>query len=497
MPVYDRHWQPGKGENDMTDKILKELHPLFYPKNIAVVGASPKADPLLGNQGNNYIKGSIAQNFTGKIFPVHPKADAILGFKAYRRVKDIPDLIDLVIFTVPAEAAIEVMEDCIEKKVKFVHLYTAGFAESGRKKYIEIEKKLIEMAKSSGIRIVGPNCMGIYSPEGGLAFQPLFPAVSGPLGFFSQSGQMAGMFVMKAAAQGLKFSKVVSFGNARDLKAHDFLRYFAADENTKLMASYIEGLQEGKTFMEAVAGITCRKPLVVFKGGVTDGGTRAVMSHTASIAGSSQLWNALCKQHGIISVESLEEMIFTLVALQRVPYPKGKNVVILGGAGGGSVTMTDMAEKAGLNVPQFSPATIKKLEAIVPAEGTSVKNPLDVGMRFFASGKFKEFVELVRDDPNTDALIFSQPIGMFQRFAGREGVDMILNMTVELQKLFMKPIFIIIEPTDGFGGDNIVQEVRERYNAAGLAAFPDFRIGAKVARYLADYQAFLSGNVRV
>ena len=202
--------------------MIEELHHLFHPKNIAVVGASPKSDPLMMNQGNNYIKGSIEQNFSGKIFPVHPRAKAILGFPAYSRVRDIPEPVDLVIFTVPAEASLEVMKDCVAKGVKYVHLYTAGFGESGREAFLEMEKNLIEMARKNGIRIVGPNCMGIYCPEGGLAFQPFFPTTPGPIGFFSQSGQMAGMFVMNAAAQGLRFSKVVSFGNARDLKAHEF-----------------------------------------------------------------------------------------------------------------------------------------------------------------------------------------------------------------------------------------------------------------------------------
>ena len=195
----------------MSDNLLQELHPLFHPKNIAVVGASPKIDLMMMSQGNNYIKGSIEQNFSGKIFPVHPRAKAILGFPAYPRVRDIPEPLDLVIFTVPAEASLEVMKDCVEKEVKFVHLYTAGFGESGRDDFLEMEKKLIDLARKNGIRIVGPNCMGIYCPEGGLAFQPLFPNVPGPVGFFSQSGQMAGMFVMNAASQGLRFSKVVSF----------------------------------------------------------------------------------------------------------------------------------------------------------------------------------------------------------------------------------------------------------------------------------------------
>jgi acyl-CoA synthetase (NDP forming) len=476
----------------MSDNILQELHYLFHPKNIAVVGASPKADPMMMNQGNNYIRGSIEQNFSGKIYPVHPKAEAVLGFPAYARVRDIPDPVDLVIFTIPAEAALEVMEDCAAKGVKFVHLYTAGFGETARETYAQIEKNLVQMAKQNGIRIVGPNCMGIYCPEGGLAFQPFFPTTAGPIGFFSQSGQMAGMFVMKSAAHGLRFSKVVSFGNARDLKAHDFLNYLAQDEKTKIIGSYLEGLDDGRPFVEAAKTITRKKPLVIYKGGLSEGGTRAAMSHTAAIAGSSQIWQALCRQTGIISVFSFDELIFTLSALQRLPLPKGKNVVILGGAGGGSVTMTDIAETEGLKVPQLSPDTIRQLEEIIPPQGTSVKNPLDVGRRFFAGGNFTKFLELLREDPLVDAMIFTQPIGMFVRFLGRGGFNMLLEMTLSAQKLLKKPMFLVIEKDVGFGGESVIDEVIERYHDANLATFPDFRLAVRIAGYLADYQAFLS-----
>jgi acyl-CoA synthetase (NDP forming) len=475
----------------MSDPILKDLHYLFHPKNIAVVGASPKSDPLMMSQGNNYIKGSIEQNFTGKIFPVHPRAKSILGIQAYARVRDIPDPVDLVIFTIPADASLEVMKDCVAKGVKFVHLYTAGFGESGREAYMELEKQLIDLARSNGIRIVGPNCTGLYCPEGGLAFQPLFPNIPGPVGFFSQSGQMAGMFIMTAAAQGLRFSKVVSFGNARDLKAHDFLNYLAQDEKTKFIGSYLEGVEDGKAFIEAAQKVTRKKPLVVFKGGLTEGGSRAAMSHTAAIAGSSLIWKAVCRQTGIIPVTTLEELVFTLSALDRMPRPKGKKVVILGGAGGGSVTMTDQAEAEGLIVPQLSETTIREMEAIVPPQGTSVKNPLDVGRRFFVEGQFSKVLELLRDDPQVDALIFMQPIGMFSRFGGREGVSMLMKLSLTGQKILKKPMVLVVEKNEGFGGSRMVKEATDRYHAAGLATFPDFRLAVRVTGLLADYQAFL------
>jgi acyl-CoA synthetase (NDP forming) len=475
----------------MSNEIQEELHDLFHPRNIAVVGASPRSDPLMMNQGNNYIKGSIEQHFSGKIFPVHPRAKAVLGLTAYPRVRDIPDPLDLVIFTVPAKASLEVMKDCVRKGVKFVHLYTAGFGESGREEYVALEKELIRMARENGIRVVGPNCMGIYCPEGGLAFQPFFPNVPGPVGFFSQSGQMAGMFVMTAAAQGLRFSKVVSFGNARDLKAHDFLGYLGRDEKTQLIGSYLEGLEDGRAFLEEAKKVTRRKPLVIFKGGMTEGGARAAKSHTAAIAGSADLWRAVCRQCGIISVSSLDELVFTLSALKRLPLPKGKNVVILGGAGGGSVTMTDQAEAEGLRVPPLSERTVRELEAIVPPEGTSVKNPLDVGRKFFTEGHFHKLMELLRDDPLVDALIFMQPIALFSRFMGRAGVGMLVKLTLTAQKILEKPLILVVEKTEGFGGEQAVKEAVERYHGADLATFPDFRLAARITRYLADYQAFL------
>jgi acyl-CoA synthetase (NDP forming) len=475
----------------MSNTILEELHHLFHPRNIAVVGASPKSDPMMMSQGNNYIKGSIEQNFSGKIFPVHPRAKAILGIQAYHRVRDIPDPVDLVIFTVPADASLEVMKDCVGKGVKFVHLYTAGFGESGREDYARMERELISLARENGIRVVGPNCMGLYCPEGGLAFQPLFPNVPGPVGFFSQSGQMAGMFIMNAAAQGMRFSKVVSFGNARDLKAHDFLGYLAQDEKTKVIGSYLEGLTDGRAFIETAKKVTRKKPLVIFKGGLTEGGSRAAKSHTAAIAGSAELWQAICRQTGIISVTSLEELVFTLSALQHLPLPKGKKAVILGGAGGGSVTMTDQAEAGGLKVPQLSDRTIQVLEQIVPPQGTSVKNPLDVGRRFFTGDHFIKVLELLRDDPMVDALIFMQPIAMFNRFGGRAGISMLMKLTLSGQKVLEKPMFLVVEKSEGFGGERVVKEAIERYQTAGLATFPDFRLAVKVMSYLADYQTFL------
>ena len=474
----------------MSADLSHELHRLFYPRNIAVIGASPKAG-LMG-QGNNYIQGAIDMKFTGEIYPVHPSAEEVLGRKAYRSVRDIPEDVDLAIFTVPATAALQVMEDCVAKGVKFVHLFTAGFSESGREEFAEMERKMVEMAQKAGIRIVGPNCMGIYCPEGGLSFQPFFPKTRGPVGFFSQSGQLTGYFVMQGTAKALRFSKAVSFGNASDLKAHDFLNYLSQDEKTEVIGSYIEGLSHGREFLGAVKANMGKKPLVILKGGQTEGGSRATQSHTAAIAGSMKIWKAFCRQTGIISVDSLEEMACTISALQRIPLPTSKNVAIVGGAGGGSVTMTDAAEKGGLKVPHLSDETIRKFSQIIAPQGTSVKNPLDLGANAYFGGHFPKLIGFLRDDPNIDSLIFLQQIGMFQRMLGVDQIDVFINMTLQVRDQLKKPVFLVMEKDNAFGGEDLVKKAEKKYYEEGFAVFPSFEMAVRTIKNLADYRLFLS-----
>lgn len=474
----------------MTQYRAPDLDRLFFPQSIAVVGASPKSGMRV--QGNNYIKGSISLDFKGKIYPVHPQAKSILGFDAYPSVRDIPGEVDLVIFSIPAKNVLPVMEDCVAKRVRFVHSFTAGFSETGIEEYAAIEAKLVAMAKEAGIRVVGPNCMGVYCPEGGLSFQPFLPETAGPVGFFSQSGQFAGMFVMKGAALGLRFSKVVSFGNASDLKAHEFLAYLGQDEKTKVIGSYLEGLKDGREFFQVARAVTRQKPLVIYKGGQTEGGSRATQSHTAAIAGSPRIWQAVCRQAGIITVDSLDEMACTIAALQGNPLPQGNRVAILGGAGGGSVTMTDIAEKGGLAVPHLSPATIEKLREFVPPEGSSVKNPLDLGFNAYTPERFLLLIDLLRDDPRIDALIFLQTMGMFYRMLGRQIVRTLIDLTLKARDRLQKPMFIVVEQEDAFGFPEAAKEAKARYEDEKVPTLPSFEMAVRVANNLKKYNDYLA-----
>jgi acyl-CoA synthetase (NDP forming) len=470
-----------------------DLHNLFYPRSIAVVGSSTKRG-FVWSSGNAYINGCIKQSFHGKIFPVHPSADYILGYKCYRTIRDIRGDIDLVIFCVPASAVLDVMDACAEKKVKFVHLLTAGFTETGRASDAEVEKKLVEKARMAGIRIVGPNCMGLYCPEGGLSWNSEMPDKIGKIGMFSQSGQLATMSVASGASEGLFFSKVVSFGNASDLKAHDYLNYMAEDPKIEIIVAYLEGLTEGRAFFDAAKKISALKPLVVWKGGQTEGGARATQSHTAAMAGSFHVWQSMCRQAGIIPVNSMEEMIYTISAVKRLSLPRGSNIAVLGGAGGGGVTMTDHAEKAGLHVPHLSEKSIAKLQEVIPLEGSSVRNPLDILPHLRSRENFQKLMELLKEDPHIDALFFALHLGFIYRDAGRVGVNYFVRIMTKLQEWLEKPIYLILET---FGDAQLFalrREVEETLVAHKTAVFPSFEIAAGVMKRLLDYSEYKTMN---
>ena len=477
----------------MSPEETSDLNKLFYPKNVAIVGSSPKRG-FIWSSGNAYISGCIKQSFQGKLFPVHPKAKSILGFKCYKNIREIPEEIDLVIFCIPSSAALEVMEDCGKKRVKFVHLLTAGFSETGRDEHADMERQLVEAAKKYGIRIVGPNCMGLYCPEGGLSWNGEMPDKIGKVGLFSQSGQLANMIVMACAPQDIFFSKVVSFGNACDIQPHEYLSYMAADEKTDIICAYLEGVKYGREFFEEAKKITRIKPLIVWKGGQTEGGSRATQSHTAAMAGSIRIWEAMCKQAGIISVNSLNEMAHTVSALKRMSLPKGTNVAILGGAGGGSVTMTDIAEKQGLRVPHLEEKTIKSLEEFVPLQGSSAKNPLDILPHLRSPESFQKLMTLLKEDSNIDALIFAINIGFFYRDTGRTGVNLYLRMILKSMEHLKKPVFLVCETFKNFELMALQYDSDEWLAKHNVATFSSFESAAITLINLKQYSDFLNNS---
>ena len=356
-----------------------QLDALFNPSSVAVIGASRDA----AKAGGRFIKSLIHHRFKGQFYAVNPNETEVMGLKVYPSVQDIPGEIDLAIMTIPAQAAPEAMAECARKRVKFVILYSAGFREIGTEG-LRLEARVVEAAREGGVRLIGPNCMGVYNPEAGLntiVAHIEIPAESGQSAFVGQSGWASENFIVAGYDRGLRFSKVVSIGNQVDLAATDYLEYLGADPQTRVIGAYIEGIPNGREFLRRARETAARKPIIIWKAGRTGAGARAVASHTASLAGSYHVWDAAFKQAGIIRADHLDELI-DFVAAFGCPYlPAGDRVGVIGEAGGGGAAACDACEGLGLHIYEFPEQVQQELKEFLrgaAAPFSSVRNPVDL-----------------------------------------------------------------------------------------------------------------------
>jgi acetate---CoA ligase (ADP-forming) len=350
------------------------LDKMFNPRSIAVVGAKP-IDPEMAYLG---MFGAIQQfGYKGRLYPVNPKLSQINGLKAYPDLAALPEPADMVIISVPAPAVPAVLKDCAKTGNKNIHIFTAGFKETGETGALRLQKEIEEIAFANNLKVIGPNCMGLCIPELkiGTWNQPVKKV--GPVAFVSQSGGHAQDFSYYAAKLGIGFSKIISFGNALTLDSTDFLEYLGNDPKTKIIAMYLEGVKNGRKLLDLVRKINLTKPVVIIKGGLTASGTKAVASHTGSMAGEEHFWNAFFRQTGAVRAYSLEEMAHTTLALLNLQKPRGRGIAVFGTGGGVVVAISDTCSRVGLELPPFSGEMQKHLREFVPEAGNMIKNPLD------------------------------------------------------------------------------------------------------------------------
>jgi acyl-CoA synthetase (NDP forming) len=264
----------------------ESLQPLFHPTSVALAGITVDHPR---HWTRTFLDSLREFQFEGPLYLVNPKGGEISGIKVYQRFMDIPQNVDYVISTVPAKAAPGLIEECAQKCVKAIHFCTAGFSEMGEEEGVWLEPQLAELFRRTGIRIKGPNCMGIYCPGSRMSFDTDFPKESGPVGFISQSDGNTSSLIRRVMSRGVRFSKVVSYGNGCDLNESDFLEYLAADSETKIIGLYIEGVMDGGRFLQTLHKAAEEKAVVLLKGGITEGGARAAASHTGSLAGSEAI----------------------------------------------------------------------------------------------------------------------------------------------------------------------------------------------------------------
>ena len=272
----------------MADATFRELEAILSPRSIAVVGASANRD----TPGHDYVLSLLQYGYRGQIYPVNPRLEELLGLPAYPSLRDVPGPVDYVISCVPNTAVLDLADQCIEKGARVLQLFTARFSETGREEGKRLERELAQRAQRGGLRIIGPNCMGLHHSRLGITFRPDMASPPGPVGVLSQSGNLLFELNYRGVPRGLRFSKAISYGNGIDLDESDFLLYFARDPGTTVIGAYIEGVKDGRRFLRALSEAARAKPTVVLKGGRTGGGGRTAASHTAALAGRREVWEA-------------------------------------------------------------------------------------------------------------------------------------------------------------------------------------------------------------
>jgi acyl-CoA synthetase (NDP forming) len=359
----------------MPEDIVPQLDAIFRPKAVALVGASNNPAKWGGMVLNRMLSGG----FRGRIYPVNPKETEIFGIQAYPNVLEIPDAVDLAVFTIPAAHMPKAMQSCVEKGIKGGVIISADFAETGETGEA-LQKETVRIARAGGLRFVGPNGNGIWTSAACLNASPIPGPTPGPLAFVSQSGMFGGVTIIASQERGFGLSKFISVGNQADLTLSDYLEYLAQDEDTKVIGLYVEGFKDGRRFLRVAREVSRRKPILILKGGSSKVGARATLSHTASIAGEDAIFDAVCRQAGMIRVSQLEHLLVMAQALFSQPLARGDRIAVIGNGGQGVATVDNLAA-LGLDVPEFEPEDRQALEQVLPPHAPAPRNPVD-----FAAG---------------------------------------------------------------------------------------------------------------
>lgn len=389
-------------EHDATEA----MRALFHPKRIAIIGATPRR-----GFANNIHQGILRQGFEGEIFGVTPRHDEVLGAPCYPRIDEIPGGVDKAIVVVPSHVVPEVLEQCPAAGVKAVNIITSGFGEQSDEEAAKRQEYIREFAQRTGIRVVGPNCLGLVSTPGKIIAKsgPYDTVRPGPVGLVFQSGLLTYGMILPPEERGIGYSYIVTTGNEADLEAADFIKYYVEDDETQIIACFIEQFRNpDKLRYVAQLALERGKPLIVLKIGRSEGGQRAARAHTGSLVGSDAIADATMRQLGIIRVRTLDEMIETIAAFHSKRLPKGDGVgtiFISGGAGG---LVSDLSQDIGVNLPELAPETIAKLKPVIPEYGT-IGNPLDTTGQAATQPEITEgSLVSIAEDPNIDVVIYGQ-----------------------------------------------------------------------------------------
>lgn len=443
------------------DKL--QLHRLFNPGNLALIGASGSPEKW----GSMILSNIKSGNFKGDIFPVNPSQDFIQGLKCYPTVGDIPKPIDLAMITTPAVTVPGLIDECGVKGIPFVIVVTSDFSETGPKG-AELEREIVNKARSYGMRIVGPNTMGIFSANSGLhALMPPVQPLHGQISVFSQSGNIGSQMLFWGVTEGVGFEKFVSSGNEGDLTCLDYLRYFGEDEATRVIMAYLEGVDNDSGLPAIAKNVSVRKPIIVFKGGRTNVGSKAATSHSGAMAGSLEIYRGVFRQTGMIEAATSLDFLDCAKAFSTYPVPEGNRVGILTLGGGWGVITADACAENGLEVPSLPENLKDRFDKILP-KYWSRDNPIDM-VAVVDRSLIDTCLEILIEWDGIDSILalHGAPSNLMRQMVDRTG----------------KPIIVVSHDTS----DSHRQDILD-YR---IVSYPTPERAVRVLRHMADYRRFL------
>jgi acyl-CoA synthetase (NDP forming) len=472
------------------DDIVSRLNRVLNPRTVAVVGDKRA-------MGYMWLRNMAA--FKGKVYSVQIDPNEIpgieeLGVPNYGSLLDVPDDIDYVVCAVPRSIAPRIIKDCVAKEVGGVSLFTSGFAETGEEEGIRLQNAIAATAREAGLVLIGPNCMGLYNRRLGVRQAMDQPAGDeGCVGFISHSGTHAINFSLLAAVHGIKISKSISAGNSVVVNPADYLEYLAQDSETRVIAMYLEGIQEPLRFFKLLKETTKSKPVVVWKGGTSESGQRAMFSHTAALATPASVWQALVKQCGLIATESLDETVDVVKALLLTKPCTGRRMGLVALTGGQSVVISDAFAQAGLEVPLLTQRSYEQLGGFFNIIGGSYRNPLDAGgtLGFGARpDNLERMLRILDEDENVDAVVLEIASRLLVRRAFGPQIpaaDWLPDVLVAQKERSPKAFIAILHP--GHLEAQVAEE-RTKLLERGVPVFGGFQQGARALRKVIDYHRF-------
>jgi acyl-CoA synthetase (NDP forming) len=460
------------------------LDRLFSPGSVAVVGASTNVD----SAGHDYVSSLRIFGFKGAVYPINPRAPEVAGYPAFASLADVPGPVDLVISCIPASGVLELIDQCAAGKARFLHLFTGRFSETGDLEAAALERHIESRAMAAGVRILGPNGLGVYHPAAGVAFRPDLPRFAGNVAFLSQSGNNAVEVAIRGTARGLRFGKVANYGNGMDVTPGELLEYLGRDPATGLIGAYVEGVPSGRDFFQGLKVAAARKPVVIHKAGRTAAGARSAASHTAALAGSAEIWDAAIRQAGALIARSQEELLDLMVGISLLRGTFGKRVAIVGGGGGRSVQSADTAEELGLEIIPLPDHIRDRVRERAPMLADWVGNPVDQSILAGSGLSSNGLLELMLADDAYDVAIAN--VGeewFFGRPDAEDRLQHACRRLAEIADAATKPVAVVLGATESTVGwqRRLIDSIRDDLTQRGVAVYPTPERAARTLAALA------------